>query len=193
MSLNVSKNGIKVGQQTVEYTENFKLLGVHFQHNLLWSNHIIEICKRANNRLVLLRRLKRAGFDINELLMYYKLCIRPVIEYACPVWHTMLTKDQTHQLEIIQKRALLTIFSGDMVKVAAVTTDLSTLHDRCETLAKNFFNKLIASDDIFIQNCLPKTCYGDSRLRKHDIRLTCACRTSIYSRSLIPYGIRHWK
>ena len=32
--------------------------------------------------------------------------VLPVLEYACPVWHTGLTVLQSDQLEVIQRRAL---------------------------------------------------------------------------------------
>ena len=36
--------------------------------------------------------------------------IRPVLEYAAPVWHHLLTKTQSDQLEAIQKRAMRIIY-----------------------------------------------------------------------------------
>jgi len=37
--------------------------------------------------------------------------IRPVLEYAAPVWHHSLNKSQKNQIEAIQKRAIRIIFS----------------------------------------------------------------------------------
>ena len=36
-------------------------------------------------------------------LMFYKSVIVPITEYACPVWHTSLTKNDDETLENIQK------------------------------------------------------------------------------------------
>ena len=36
--------------------------------------------------------------------------VRPVLEYACPVWHTNLPKYLSENIEMIQKRALKSIF-----------------------------------------------------------------------------------
>ena len=47
----------------------------------------------------------------NHLLYYYTSVIRPVLEYCVPVWHYALTKDQSQQIERIQKRAIHIIFS----------------------------------------------------------------------------------
>ena len=50
-----------------------------------------------------LKQLKRAGVPYAQLLHYYLAVIRPVLEYAAPVWHHSLNKSQTNQIESIQK------------------------------------------------------------------------------------------
>ena len=51
----------------------------------------------------MLYQLKRAGIDQHDL---YVSVIRPVLEYACPVWHTNLNRHLTESIEAVQKRAL---------------------------------------------------------------------------------------
>ena len=59
-----------------------------------------------------------AGRD--DLLCFYGTVIRPVLEYACPVWHTSLTAAQTKALESLQRRALCIIYEdGDYNYVIA--------------------------------------------------------------------------
>jgi len=43
---------------------------------------------------------------------FYLAVIRPILEYATPVWHHLLSKCQTDQIEAIQKRALNIIFTS---------------------------------------------------------------------------------
>ena len=50
--------------------------------------------------------LKRSGAGRDDLLCFYGTVIRPVLEYACRVWHTSLTAAQTKALESLQRRAL---------------------------------------------------------------------------------------
>ena len=46
--------------------------------------------------------------------MLYIAAVRPVLEYACPVWHTKLTSTQCDAIEMMQKRAIRIIYSdGD--------------------------------------------------------------------------------
>ena len=58
-----------------------------------------------------LKQLKRAGLSSTHLLEYYIAVIRPVLEYCVPVWHHVLTKEQSKQIEAIQKRAIYIIFT----------------------------------------------------------------------------------
>ena len=82
---------ITIGNRTVVQVEEFKLLGVWFTSNCKWNKHIDDIRSKANYMLLLLRRLKRSGLNTCELLKYYMGCMRPALEYACQVWHTMLS------------------------------------------------------------------------------------------------------
>jgi len=67
------------------------------------SGHVREISAKANKRLHFSMLLKRSAMTTDDLLHYYKTVIRPVIEYACPVWQSSLTVDYLQGLEAIQK------------------------------------------------------------------------------------------
>jgi len=76
-------------------------------------------------------QLKRAGLSSNQLLHYYVSVIRPVLEYSAPVWHYALTKEQTHQIEKIQKHAIHIIFNfsrGMPYTSMLYTANLNTLN-----------------------------------------------------------------
>jgi len=64
----------------------------------------------AASRLYFLKQLKRAGLSSSHLLHFDTTVIRPVLEYASPLWHPTLTKSQTECLEAVQRRALKIIF-----------------------------------------------------------------------------------
>jgi len=86
----------------------------------------------------------RSGAGRDDLLCFYGTVIRPVLEYACPVWHTSLTAAQTKALESLQRRALCIIYEdGDYNCVianqsrvrhaggTARTTDRALLQTQC--------------------------------------------------------------
>ena len=47
--------------------------------------------------------LRRAGVPPQQLIHFYTAVIRPVLEYASPVWHCSITRAQSHHLESVQK------------------------------------------------------------------------------------------
>jgi len=62
--------------------------------------------------------------------------VRPVLEYACPVWHSSLTAGQCNATENIQKRAIRVIYSdtdGDY-EIALIVAGMDLLKDRREML-----------------------------------------------------------
>ena len=68
--------------------------------------------------------------------------IRPVLEYASPVWHHLITKKQSDEIEAIQKRAIRIIYrcAQDMPYASAIfLADLPTMSDRRDQLARIFF------------------------------------------------------
>jgi len=75
----------------VQRVTTFKLLGVYVAINLKWSQHVEAISSKAASRLHFLKQLKRLGAGRNDLLCFYGAVIRPVLEYACPVWHSSIT------------------------------------------------------------------------------------------------------
>lgn len=75
----------------VDRVTSFKLLGLIITDNLSWENHVNAVCAKAGTRLHFLKLLKRSSVTFDDLLHYYKSIIRPVIEYACPVWQSGLS------------------------------------------------------------------------------------------------------
>ena len=61
--------------------------------------------KKAGKCLYMLYQLKRAGItqkDLVSIILYVSVVI-PVLEYACPVWHTNLPQYLSDNIEVIQK------------------------------------------------------------------------------------------
>ena len=100
-----------INSNAVERVHTFKILGVLLSDDLSWKAHVNHMHSRASPRLYYLRKLKKCGLPQSDLLAYYRTMIRPILEYACPVWHAGLTKGESDIIEKIQKRALKIIYS----------------------------------------------------------------------------------
>ena len=102
------------------------------------------ILTKATQRLYFLKQLKRAGVPCVQLLHLYLTVIRPVLEYAAPVWHHLITKAHTEQIEAVQRRAIRIIYSYtcDMPYTNALyTANIPGLVDRREQLSRVFSSR----------------------------------------------------
>ncbi len=72
-----------------------------------------HIVKKARKQLHILRLLKRSNADTKTLTTVYLTVIRPILEYACQVWHYIQHKKiLSEDIERIQKRAFITPFQA---------------------------------------------------------------------------------
>ena len=92
---------ITINGDVIERVSCAKLLGCHVMSNLSWEDHIANLVSKASRRLHLLRELKGAGLST----CYFSI-VRSTTEYACQVWSTTLTNEQSHAVETIQRRAM---------------------------------------------------------------------------------------
>ena len=97
---------IKMLDNQIETVECTKLLGVTINNKLTWHDHVEQITSKAASRLYFLRMLRRTGIPSKDIFQVFTSIIRPILEYACEVWHPGLTKAQTQKLEHIQTRAM---------------------------------------------------------------------------------------
>ena len=72
--------------------KNMKLLGFHFDTRPTVDAHVAAILKKVRYRTWSLHNLKRLGMSASALIMVYKALVRPCFDYACVVYHPMLTK-----------------------------------------------------------------------------------------------------
>ena len=135
-SLTSGIQSVTIGEQVLERVEHAKMLGVTISNNLTWSKHVDNIVSKAGKRVYMLYQLKRAGISQNDLVKIYVSIIRPVLEYACPVWSTSLPKYLSDAIEMIQKRVLRSIHPGLHYDDILVLTGLQSLKMRRDNICK---------------------------------------------------------
>ena len=102
---------MEIEGQIIERVRSAKILGITLRDDLLCTDHVNIITRKASKRLYLLRQLKRAGIDILDLVNIYCSCIRSTLEYACQVFHSNLPKFLSEEIERIQKRTCTYIYT----------------------------------------------------------------------------------
>lgn len=89
--------------------KSFKDLGVIIKRSwsykskdLSWSEHISTLVNEANQVLGLIKRSVGTA-NTRTFSLLYKSFVRPLLEYAVPVWNPYLVKD-IHTIENAQRR-----------------------------------------------------------------------------------------
>ena len=160
-------------------------LGVIVQADLKWDAHVRNMISRANRKLYILKALKRFFLPINDLVSIYLGYIRPLLEYATPVWNFSLTIKQVKALENFQKR-VCKIILGNAYKGycdALVSCGLVGLSQRRKQLCIKFGQSLLTSKHF--SSWIPLTRHqSHGRLLRNSSTLTIPfCRTRRYQNS----------
>jgi hypothetical protein len=178
---------VSIGDAMIEQVEEAKILGVTIQSDLKWNSHVINMVKKANKRLYLLRLCKRAGVQAKHLVGIYTSVIRSLLEYCCMVWHPSLPAYLSQDIERVQKRALRVIFPEDDYEASLVQANIETLHDRREMLCARLFKQMCVPGHKL--NDLIPSPNSDYDLRNNRIPHVIA-HTSRYLNTFVPYCIR---
>jgi len=102
---------------------------------------------KAAKCLWFLKKLKRSGVSQADLVYYYQAVIRPVLEYACPIWLTSITGQQSKHLDSIQRRACQIILNDRTHSGTCTVLGLPSLHDRRHKQCQRLFQQLARITD----------------------------------------------
>ena len=132
---------------TVDWVDTFKLLGVHVSADRKSTQHVNAISAKAASRIYFLKQLKRTGAQMSDLMHFYYAIVRPVLEYASPVWHSSLTVAQTQTLESLQKRALRIISDEGDYELLLILAQIDSLETRRDHLTSRFFKRQVLDNN----------------------------------------------
>ena len=179
---------IKIDGRDVAQVCHAKLLGVTISQDLTWNKHVDTIVKKAGKRLYMLYQLKRAGITQKDLVSVYVSVVRPVLEYACPVWHTNLPQYLSDNIEVIQKRALKCIFPGLGYAEILRRVNLDTLNVRRESICQTYFDKIKVGTHR-LNYLLPDKRHTESNIRQENVYPLPVTRTNRFRNSFIPWAL----
>ena len=127
---------ITIGNQFVEQVDSFKYLGTVLDKKLCFSSHVDTVCKKANQRLYLLRKLKCFDVSMPILETVYRSLIESILTFNIIAWYGNLT---------VKERARLTRVVRQAGKI--VGTEQKKLSDLYHTFVKRKAQK-IRSDPV---------------------------------------------
>ena len=100
-------------------------------------------------------QLKMSGLGITELIQFCCTCIRPITEYACPVFHDSIPAYLAQELESVQKRAMRIIFPFRPYNEVLHESGLIRLSERRQAMVDSLFKKITENKENKLHHLLP--------------------------------------
>merc|ERR1712055_1233532 len=100
----VPKNLLLNGN-TLNSVSSINLLGVTISDDIRWKENTALICKKVNKKFYILWDLGKGHRKTELLLSTWKVLLRPITEYAAPLWPSGLSESDITKLESLQKKS----------------------------------------------------------------------------------------
>ena len=176
--------------QKIDRCFETKLLGYYLTADMKPNTYVSHILKIAYSILWAISRLKSAGVSDDDILLFYTMKIRSVLEYAAPVFTPMLTAKHISDIERIQKIVLKVILGPRYISYhqASLSLSIISLESRRRQLSLNFALACIKSPQhthLFKER--KSTYYQLRNIRSFEEPF---CFTKRYSCSPIPFLTR---
>ena len=144
-----------------------------------------------------MKQLKRAGLSNADLRCFYTTVVRPVLEYACVVWHHGLTKAQSDRLEALQKRAIRIMFGRRAFDLSyddlLSLSKLDALSTRRSNLGKSFFIKILNPISCLHELLPPRRNTAITSKLRHALQFEPPLIRTIRYTSFIDYALAHYQ
>ena len=144
-----------INYKPIDIGSRAKVLDVNISSDLKRNLYIVEVVQKAGKSTCLLSQLNRAVLGPNELVQFYRTCIEPIPEYACPVFRDGLPVYLSRELETVQKTAMGITFPCFLYEEGLVKTSLVTLSDQRQArLMDKLFKKILGNKDCKVGNSI---------------------------------------
>ena len=136
----------------------------------------------------MIKRLKKAGANLEDLKEVYIKQIRSLLEFGVPVWNSGITQDEILDIERVQKTFLYIVLGSDYVcyENALDVANLETLQSRRHTLCQRFASKTAKHPKHHHWFQKSNTAKAYTRSKKFDYKQS-LCRLPRFKRSPISY------
>ena len=136
--------------------------------------------------------LRRAKVSAKDIVSIFCSKMRPVLEYASPVWHPGLTNEQSNALEHIQERALRLAYPTLDYEDALKAADIPTLSERRDMQCKALLIKMQNPQDKLNRILPPER----DNIRNTRSKARCCipkAHTNRFKNSFLPYVLSRFQ
>lgn len=171
--------------------DQLKILGFTFGKKPNVTEHVNAMLIKLRRRLWILPILKQSGMSRPDLVAVYFALVRPVADFAAPVYHSLLSSTQSNAIEKIQLRAFKYIFGNNVsYRQVLESMNFKTMQQRREELFQDFAKKSSVNAR-FRDAWFPLNHEVDYAVRSRNMYQEFHCRTSrMYNSPL--YSMRRY-
>ena len=103
-----------------------KYLGVVLDTKLKWNKHVDSKIKKAKTILWQCRRVVTAkwGLEPKQMLWIYTAIVRPLMTYACTVWHSYINNSSNVQILNRMNRSVCLLVTGSIKSTPGVALEI---------------------------------------------------------------------
>ena len=106
--------------------------------------HVEELKRKFRARFWTMIHLRRSGFKGQELVSLFNVFIRPAIEFCRVIYHSLLTRAQSGEIECMQRQVVKLAYGYDLSYAAACELHgITTLEERREKQVDKFAQKTL--------------------------------------------------
>ena len=110
----------------LELIYELKLVGIVISSDNTWTAHSDYTVTRVNRVLWQLARFRQLGASRNKLVTFHILKVRSILMFGAVCFHSALTQELSHQLELQQNRSFAIIF-GSQYQSCRIALSLTSL------------------------------------------------------------------
>ena len=137
---------VPIEERLLSYNPSPTFLGVKYDRQLTFGDHVQELCRKVNRRSNLLRLLggKDWGWKNEHLRMVYFATQRAAIEYAAPAWTPWTSATNVAKLERLQlqaARSITAVVRSTPTEAVLCEAGLVPLRSRFEELSLRHADK----------------------------------------------------
>ena len=142
-----SQTSVMVGGELIESTDSVKLLGFMINSRGDMSDQCDLIKRKFRSKFWSLVHWKKSGIIGKILYDLYVCFVRPVIETNCVIYHPMLTRKQSNEIEMMQKLAVKMCYGFNRHYDEIIAShNIRTLEQRRELAVRKFTLKSLENE-----------------------------------------------
>ena len=175
-----STASITAGEDMIVGKDNMKLLG--FQLSVGMHAQVQFIREKFRRSFWSLINLRQAGMIGDQLFSMYTVFVRPLIETNAVVYHAMINKGQSQDIERLQKLVLRLCYGRESYNTILEAKNIRSLEDRRVEAVRKFSAKVI-NNPRFADKWLIRRDSIDTNLRTRRPYIERKCRTDRLKKS----------